>query len=295
MDLRQSTSTGFPADVNAGGAWVSVQLPKAARSAVVLDSPHSGTKYPADFAYSCSLRALRQAEDTHVEALFADGPVLGAPLVSALFPRAYIDPNRALDDIDPQVLEGGWDGPISGSSNALAGMGLLWRLLDDGTPIYPAAVAKADQAERIRRCYLPYHDQVQKQLDHAFALHGRALLLNCHSMPSVSPRLTTRTGTSRVADIVLGNRDGTTCAESITQRAREVCAGLGLSVAINDPYKGVELVRRHGQPSQGRHALQVEINRALYMDEATRQRSAGFAAIKEAMAALVTAMGALAF
>jgi N-formylglutamate amidohydrolase len=246
---------------------------------LVLDSPHSGTEYPSDFDPAAPLATVRQAEDTFVAELYAAAPRRGMTLVEALFPRAYIDPNRSLEDLDPTLLAGPWPGPLTPSRKAELGIGLVWRLAHGGVPMYARRLTVAEVQRRIERYYQPYHQAVTAALDERWRAFGVVWHLNCHSMPAVGDAMAEDPGRAR-ADFVLGDRDGTTCAPEFTAFVAAALADLGYRVAINDPYKGVELVRRHGRPGEGRHSLQIEVNRRLYMDEPTLQRHGGFATLQ---------------
>lgn len=264
--------------------------PQRAPIPLVLDSPHSGTAYPADFDHAVPRALVRQAEDTYVEELFAAAPRVGATLIEALFPRAYIDPNRHLSDIDPQLLSDAWPDPITPSRKTALGIGLVWRLARGGTPMYARKLSAAEVRRRIADCYLPYHTAVAAALDDRHRAFGVVWHLNCHSMPAVGDAMSDDPGRPR-ADFVLGDRDGSTCEPEFTSFTAATLSGMGYAVAINDPYKGVELVRKHGRPAERRHSLQIEVNRKLYMDESTLQKSAGFVALK---ADLTRLMGTLA-
>jgi N-formylglutamate amidohydrolase len=253
--------------------------PTGAPVPLVLDSPHSGTDYPSDFEPAAPLAAVRQAEDTFVAELYAAAPRHGTTLVEALFPRAYIDPNRSLADLDPALLAGPWPGPLTPSRKAELGIGLIWRLAPGGVPMYARQLTVAEVERRIARYYQPYHLAVAAALDERQRAFGAVWHLDCHSMPAVGDAMAEDPGRAR-ADFVLGDRDGTTCAPEFTAFVAATLADLGYQVAINDPYKGVELVRRHGRPREGRHSLQIEVNRRLYMDEATLERAAGFPALQ---------------
>ena len=253
---------------------------------LVLDSPHSGTHYPADFDHLPPRAVVRQAEDTHVETLFAAAPATGATLIEALFPRAYIDPNRHVSDMDPAVLCEPWPGPIAPSRKTELGIGLVWRLARGGVPMYARALSVADVERRIALCYEPYHAAVAAALDERHRRFGAVWHLNCHSMPAVGDVMSDDPGRPR-ADVVLGDRDATTCEPEFTAFVAATLSGMGYAVAINDPYKGVELVRKHGRPAERRHSLQIEINRRLYMNEATLEKSSGFAALQADLARLV--------
>ncbi len=263
--------------------------PEGAAIPLVLDSPHSGTAYPDDFDHAPPREVVRQAEDTHVEALYAAAPRIGATLVEALFPRAYIDPNRHRSDIDAALLSDAWTGPMTPSRKTELGIGLVWRLAHGGLPMYARRLSGAEVRRRITDYYEPYHASLAAALDQRHAAFGSVWHINCHSMPAVGDVMSEDPGRAR-ADFVLGDRDGTTCAPEFTAFVAETLTGLGYEVAVNDPYKGVELVRLHGRPAERRHSLQVEINRRLYMDESTLARHAGFAALKSHLEQLLAAL-----
>lgn len=243
---------------------------------LVLDSPHSGEHYPDDFDHAPPRAIVRQAEDTHVARLYRGAPMVGATLIEAVFPRAYIDANRSLDDIDPTLLADPWPSPVAASRKTGQGIGLLWRIARGGAPMYDRALTVDEVERRIERWYLPYHAALEGELDALHRAFGAVWHINCHSMPAVGDANADDAGRPRM-DFVLGDRDGTTCAPEFTALVAETVASLGYSVAINDPYKGVELVRRHGRPAERRHSLQIELNRRLYMDEATLEPTAGYA------------------
>ena len=264
--------------------------PIAPAVALVLDSPHSGTDYPADFEHLPPRAVVRQAEDTHVAELYAMAPSFGATLIEALFPRAYIDPNRALTDMDAALLSESWPGPLSPSRKTELGIGLVWRLAQGGVPMYARKLTLAEVERRIAQCYEPYHGAVAAALDERHRQFGAVWHLDCHSMPAVGDVMSDDPGRPR-ADFVLGDRDGTTCEAELTSFVAATLSAMGYDVAINDPYQGVELVRRHGRPAERRHSLQIEVNRRLYMDERTLAKNAGFAALQ---ANLNRMLGALA-
>lgn len=250
------------------------------RTPLVLDSPHSGTDYPPDFGHALDPAVLRQAEDTHVEKLYAFAPELGAAWIEALFPRSYLDVNRNVTELDTGLLDGPWPDAVETDAKALAkvrlGKGLVWRLTDEGLPIYRRQLGVAEVQSRIARCWLPYHEAVASAIDEAHARHGYSIHLNCHSMPSVAGRFATEFPGDAHPDFVIGNRDESTSSKHIALSICEHLSGFGYDVAYNHPYKGVELVRRHGDPARERHSIQIEINRKLYMDEQTFEPSANF-------------------
>ena len=247
---------------------------------LVLDSPHSGTEYPDDFRPSVALEALRQAEDSYVHELYAHGPEAGATLIAARFPRSYIDPNRSLLDIDAALLEGPWPGPAVATRKTELGIGLIWRVLDSGAPIYARKLSIEEVKRRIVRYHQPYQRAVKDALDEAYEHFGAVWHLNLHSMPAVSGSISEDGPGKARADFVLGDRDGTTCEAEFTVAVAETLRGMGYHVKVNDPYKGVELVRAFSDPKARRHSLQVEVNRRLYMNEATRDKTPGFAALR---------------
>ncbi len=257
-------------------------------TALVLDSPHSGTWYPEDFGHACDLAVLRMAEDTHVEKLYAFAPELGVSWVEAHFPRSYVDVNRALEEFDTELIEGAWPHPVSqGSSKVRLGKGLVWRCTDDGTPIYDRRLSVEEVLRRIERCWYPYHEAVRTALQAAYERHGYCVHLNCHSMPSVAAEYATEFPGERHPDVVLGDRDGTSAASALTASIAEFLSSRGYEVAVNHPYKGVELVRRYSRPSEHRHSIQIEVNRRLYMDEGTLELHEGFERLQGDLRALI--------
>ena len=254
---------------------------------LVLDSPHSGTSYPEDFDHAPPRAIVRQAEDTHVATLWRAAPAYGATLIEAHFPRAYIDPNRSLDDIDVELLEDSWPEPLTPSRKTQQGIGLVWRLAREGMPMYARKLTAAEVRARIDGYWQPYHDELSAVLDARHQRFGAVWHLNCHSMPAIGDALADDPGRER-ADFVLGDRDGTTCEPAFTQVVADTLRNLGYSVMVNDPYKGVEIVRRYGRPQERRHSLQLEVKRTLYMDEISLATSAGFARLEADLARLTS-------
>jgi N-formylglutamate deformylase len=250
--------------------------PTAHAVPLVLDSPHSGGEYPEDFRAAVARDALRQAEDSFVDELYAAGPALGATLISANFARSYIDPNRSLFDIDASLLDEPWPGPAIPSRKTELGIGLIWRVLDSGEAIYGRKLSVEEVKQRIVRYHQPYQRAVKDALDEAHAHFGAVWHINCHSMPALSGRISEEGPGRPRADFVLGDRDGSTCEPQFTAFVAQTLRGIGYEVKINDPYKGVELVRAFSDPAAQRHSLQIEVNRRLYMDERARQKTAGF-------------------
>ena len=253
-------------------------LVKPTGSAVplVLDSPHSGRDYPDDFGAAVATDLLRQSEDSFVDELYAAGPALGATLIAANFPRSYIDPNRSLFDIDASLLDSPWPGPAIPSRKTELGIGLIWRALDSGEQIYRRKLTVDEVKNRIVRYHQPYQRAVKNALDAAHDHFGAVWHINCHSMPALSGRISEEGPGKPRADFVLGDRDGSTCEPQFTALVAKTLRDMGYQVKINDPYKGVELVRAFSDPTAQRHSLQIEVNRKLYMDERTRRKVAGF-------------------
>ena len=260
-------------------------------SPLVLDSPHSGTQYPADFAYACDLALLRRAEDTHVEKLYDFARAAGVAWVEALFPRSYLDANRNVTEIDESMLDAPWPQEVATDpvvmSKVRLGKGLIWRTTDEALPLYDRVLTVAEAQARIKTCWQPYHAAVAEAINQAHARHGYSIHINCHSMPAVSTSHATDFPGLVHADFVVGNRDDTTSSAALAQLVAQHLRGLGYDVAYNHPYKGVELVRRYGKPEHHRHSIQLEINRKLYMDEQTLAMHAGFAPLQAHLRSLV--------
>ncbi len=246
---------------------------------LIFDSPHSGIQYPTDFGYACDIAHLEKAEDKYVDELFANVPDYGAVLLCADFPRSYIDVNRCERDIDVDLLAEDWPDDINPTARSHAGIGLIRRLVRPGMPLYNRSLTVAEIKNRIETCYRPYHVELEKLIEEAHYVHGQVWHVNCHSMPSTDGN-SFRAAPLKSADFVLGDRDGTTCDIDFTHAIRDYLRQLGYKVSINDPYKGVELVRRYSNPATGRHSIQIEVARNLYIDENTYKKSKNFNALK---------------
>jgi len=245
----------------------------AGNTPLVLDSPHSGTCYPEDFRPACELAILRRAEDTHVEKIYDFAPALGAAWIEAHFPRSYLDPNRDTTELDASLIEGEWTDPVTTEPSMLSkirlGKGLIWKCTDEGLPIYSRRLSAAEVRNRIDRCWRPYHAAVAAAIEAAHARHGYSIHVNCHSMPAVAAGCATEFPGLVHPDFVIGDRDGSSASPALSQAICEHLRGRGYSVWYNHPYKGVELLRRYGNPARHRHGVQIEINRKLYMNEQT--------------------------
>ena len=270
---------------------VVIHGPAEPRVALLLDSPHSGHEFPADFDAALSEFDLRDGEDSFVDELYRPATELGVALIAAQFPRTYLDPNRHAGDIDLDLIDGGhWPHELMPSGKAALGKALLWRTLDDGRAIYTRRLGVAEVESRIARYHAPYHGALTHWIAATHARFGVSYHINCHSMNEVAGVQGEGGRGSRRADFVLGDRDGSTCEPGFTAFVKEWLQAAGYDVKVNDPYKGVELVRAYSDPPNGRHSLQLEINKRLYMDERSRTRHAGFDALQKNLKALVGAL-----
>ena len=254
--------------------------PEGAALPLVCDSPHSGVHYPADFAAAVPLQRLRGGEDTHIDSLWSAIPKAGGTLIGATFPRVYIDPNRMLEDLDPELLASPWPTPLSPGEKTRLGYGLVWRNIDAATPIYDRKLTVAEVQNRIDRYYRPYHTALSAAVESAYARFGAVWHLNLHSMPNNAYERLKIQSPHPLADFVLGDRDGTTCEPGIVDLVERELKGMGYTVARNDPYKGVQLIAQIGRPAERRNSLQIEIRRPLYMDEVTKVPNAGFESLQ---------------
>jgi N-formylglutamate amidohydrolase len=265
---------------------IDLQRPAAARLPLILASPHSGCDYPADFVAASRLDpvALRRSEDSFVDELFAAAPSLGAPLLSARFPRAYLDVNREAYELDPAMFSDALPEFVNARSPRVRmGLGTIARIVAIGEEIYAGKLCFAEARRRIDGLYRPYHQALRRLVDETEALFGGYLLIDCHSMPSAAGSVCGRDG----ADFVLGDCHGAACAPSILEAARQFLAERSFAVAINAPYAGGFTTDHYGDPRRQRHALQIEINRALYMDERNYRRKPRFARLAAEMGELI--------
>lgn len=270
---------------------IRIHGPMQAALPLVLDSPHSGFEMPADFGACRSAAELRDGEDCFIDELWLPASARAVPLLAANFPRTYLDPNRHAGDIDLELLAEPWPDEQVPSGKARIGKALLWRTLDDGRPIYARKLAVAEVQRRIALYHRPYHQALVRLLDAAHAKFGVVLHINCHSMNPVSGVMGEGGAGIARADIVLGDRDGSSCAPRLTSFVHDFFADCGYEVKVNDPFKGVELVRAYSNPAAGRHSLQIEVNKRLYMDCGTLQKTTGFAVLQAQLVQLVERLG----
>ena len=266
--------------------------PGVARLPLVCDSPHSGTRYPADFVTRVPFAQLRQAEDTHIDTLWAAAPSYGATLLAAQFPRAYIDPNRAIEDLDPELLDGPWPFPLNPGEKSRLGYGLVWSRIAADEPLYDRPLQTAAVQSRIEKYWKPYRLALFAAVKRAVTDFGALWHLNLHSMPGNAYEKLRIQSTRSLADFVLGDREGTTCGPELLEVVEATVRAHGYTVARNDPYKGVALIAEIGNPARKRHSLQIEIRRPLYMNEATREPNDGFAALQRCIEATIGAVAA---
>ena len=262
--------------------------PRRLTAPLVFNSAHSGRDYPERFLAMTRLDhlSIRQSEDAWVDDLVARAPHLGAPLLRAHFPRAYLDVNREPWELDPQMfVEPLSDRFNTTSPRVAAGLGTLARVVAENKPIYRDRLTLDDARMRIEGIYVPYHATLQRLLTEALSVFGVAVLVDCHSMPRIS-----RGGDRLAPDIVLGDRYGTTCAPALVDLVEMVFAGAGLRVARNRPYAGDEAARTYGRPQHGIHAIQIEISRHLYMNEVTLEKNDGFGMIRQLLDRLTLAL-----
>ena len=255
---------------------------------LVVDSPHSGRAYPADFGHAAPLALLRRAEDAFVDDLYEDAPRHGAGFLKALFPRSYVDPNRHEGEIDPGMLADAWPTAIASSERTQMGLGLIRRLIRGNVPVYDRLLPIAEIEERIARFHRPYHDELEAMLAELHARFGAVWHINAHSMKALGRKQ----GKSIPRDdFVLGDLEGESCDPEFTTFVAETLQGYGYSVRINHPFKGAELVKRFGRPRESRHSLQIEVNRGLYMDEEKIEKTDGFDALKRDIDRMLAAVG----
>ena len=267
---------------------VSVLCPSQAALPMIIDSPHSGTDYPADFGHSAPFELRRRGEDLYVDRLYEHAPQHGATFIAANFPRAYIDPNRLLADIDEALLDARWPGEVAAGPKTKLGIGLIWRLLGE-VPVYSRKLSVAEVQARIERCYRPYHAALDDAIEGAYRQHGAVWHLNVHSMPDDSyERL--KLPVKPLADFVLGDLDGRTAGEPLMALIEGVLRDHGYSVARNDPFKGVEIIARNGRPAERRHSLQIEVKRSCYADVERQVPNEGFVRVQRALDAMMAAL-----
>lgn len=282
---------GATALVSAMAAPLDLRRPAARVLPLVVASPHSGCDYPADFVAASRLDplTLRRSEDAFVDEIFGAAPALGVPLLAARFPRAYLDVNREAYELDPTMFADPLPDYVNvRSPRVRMGLGTIARVVASGEEIYCGKLCFAEAEERVETLYRPYHAALARLIEETEDSFGCCLLVDCHSMPSGA-------GVGReAADIVLGDCHGAACAPEIVEAARRYLSRRGFAVALNAPYAGGFTTGHYGRPRQRRHALQIEINRAIYMDERSYRRRPGFDRLGDEMAELIARLGKVA-
>ncbi len=270
-----------------------VVAPERQTLPLVFASPHSGTRYPQDFVAGSRLDrlTLRRSEDSFVDEIFGAAPGLGAPLIRAHFPRAYIDPNREPFELDPAMFEDSLPAYANTRSpRVAAGLGTIAKMVANGAYIYRNKLTFREALERIQNCYWPYHAALRELVEETRGRFGFCMLIDCHSMPSVGGPADRDPGARRV-DFVLGDCHGTSCAPVVIETAAAALRELGYHVALNSPYSGGFVTRHYGRPAESTHTLQIEINRALYMDEDAVQRGDFLPQLSREMNGVIAALG----
>jgi N-formylglutamate deformylase len=264
---------------------VTIVQPTADAVPALFDSPHSGSVYPADFNAAMELIKLRRMEDAFVDELYDAAPSYGAMLIAARFPRGYIDANRAEDDIDPSEIEG-WQGHARPTAKSKTGKGLIWTKLHGTAPLYARKLTADEVRGRIERYWLPYHAAVASAYDELHERFGCVYHIDCHSMRAEGNAFDPDGEVAR-PDFVVSDHDGKSCDTAFINLVVGHLRDGGYKVSVNDPYKGAELTRRYSDPANGRHSLQIEINRGLYMDEMAIEKSADYNSLKDHLSGLV--------
>lgn len=263
--------------------------PQANALPVLFDSPHSGMEWPEDFRPVALPEAIRTTWDAYVEQLWSGVPLAGATLLAANFPRAYIDPNRAADDIDPELLTSPWPAALAPTDYSRRGMGLIRRFALPGVPMYAGPLSHQAVQHRLATYYHPYRAALGEILDELHGAHGAVWHINCHSMKSRGNAMNVDAGALR-PDFVISDRRGVTADPAFTEWVAAWFTGRGYRVKINDPYLGGDLVASYGRPQARRHSVQIEINRALYLDESAMLPLARFVALREELTEFALAL-----
>ncbi|TDK46293.1 N-formylglutamate amidohydrolase [Antarcticimicrobium luteum] len=268
--------------------------PEQRRSSVVFASPHSGCDYP-DWFVRCSMldrQAIRSSEDAFVDCLFDSAPEFGAPLISATAPRAFVDLNRSPDELDPALIEG--VRRHGHNPRVASGLGVIPRVVANGRAIHRGKIPIEEARARIDQYWRPYHAALQDLLDQAHHRFGEAILIDCHSMPHEAMDGVARTIAPR-PEIVLGDRFGAAADSAIVDRIEAAFAGAGLAVSRNAPFAGAYVTQAYGRPSRRQHAIQIEIDRAVYMDERRIVPNANFERFRTLLRGVIAEIAAIGY
>lgn len=262
------------------------------RAPIIFNSPHSGSDYPQSFldASRIDLPALRRSEDSFMDEMIAGLSNQGFPVVRVNFPRSYVDVNREPYELDPRMFEGRLPSFANTRSMRVAGgLGTIPRVVGDGQEIYRERLDVDDALKRIDLLYKPYHRALRRLVAKAHQAFGSVVMVDCHSMPSVGVARDEK----RRPDIVIGDRYGTSCSTLLSDAVQDTLEDLGYSVGRNKPYAGGFITEHYGHPASGMHTIQIELNRAIYMDERTRERGPRFAKVVADFAVLAEALTAV--
>jgi N-formylglutamate amidohydrolase len=263
--------------------------PAAWRAPIIFNSPHSGAVYPAEFldASRIDLSALRRSEDSFMDELIGGLSALGFPTVRVNFPRSYVDVNREPYELDPRMFAGRLPSFANTRSMRVAGgLGTIPRVVGDGQEIYRERLSVDNALARIEALYKPYHRALRRLINKAHQAFGAVVVVDCHSMPSIG----VSRDEPRRPDMVIGDRYGTSCATLLPDMVEQTMNRLGYSVGRNKPYAGGFITEHYGNPASGLHTIQLELNRAIYMDERRRERSARFAQVASDFTVLAEAL-----
>jgi N-formylglutamate amidohydrolase len=266
--------------------------PAVWRAPIIFNSPHSGSVYPEEFlnASRIDLAALRRSEDSFMDELIGGLSDRGFPVVRVHFPRSYVDVNREPYELDPRMFSGRLPSFANTRSMRVAGgLGTIPRVVGDGQDIYRERLSVDDALARIEAFYKPYHRALRRLINKAHQAFGTVIVVDCHSMPSIG----VSRDEPRRPDLVIGDRYGTSCASLLPDRVEETMSGLGYSVGRNKPYAGGFITEHYGNPASGLHTIQIELNRAIYMDERRRERSARFESVMADFGTLADALAAV--
>lgn len=271
-----------------------VEEPDALTSCVVFASPHSGRDYPWSFISHSELdnHTIRTSEDAYVDRLFDCAPEYGAPLLRAGAPRAFVDLNRSRDELDPALIHGV---RRNGHNPRVAsGLGVIPRVVANGRSIYRGKLPMSEAQRRIEGYWVPYHDTLESLLDRAIDTFGEAILIDCHSMPREAVEGVT-SARGRRPEIVLGDRFGASANSEVIEIVEDAFVSAGFAVARNAPFAGAYITQHYGRPARRQHAIQVEIDRSLYMDEARIEKTANFEPLRKVLTDVVAEISQLRF
>lgn len=267
-----------------------LEMPRTPTGSVIVASPHSGRHYPWSFIRRTVLdeRAIRSSEDAFVDMLVAEAPALGAPLLAAEYPRAFLDLNRSSDELDPAIIDGVRRSAVN--PRISSGLGVIPRVVAGGRVIYRGKLRREEAEERIEKVWHPYHNCLEGLMRDMLTARGEAILLDFHSMPNEALETLSRSPGQARPDVVLGDRFGASAGAAIVDQLEAAFAAAGLAVSRNSPFAGAYIAQHYGRPSRGRHAVQIELNRALYMNEQLIRPNGNFQSVKKLVTGVLLQM-----